>query len=437
MHYQTSWITVVCVIATIGTTTTFANFIEDSQTQLKFKNFYLDRRYDSTPVKNFGSWSQAVTVDAKSGYAKLGSIQLGIDVLAQHAFRLDGHDRNADWVLPYNGTPGTGTGKQERQFGKIGATLKAKVNQTELRIGEILPVTPVIYFDPSRQLLTTYNGVWLESKDLKNSKLTLGYLDSINARYENQPMDFGLWPRALNNDGRIKGMYVAGIDHQFNQHWSTSYFYSDIKDIYHQNFLGVDYKNNDEKLKIDSHLRFFNNAESGDALYGDIDNQALSFASTFVYGSHRIGLSYQQMFGDHGRDASAKTGAPLFPTLAGFVPQPYLDNWSVAGFIRKDEKSVGVTYSYDFTDLGIKGLTQTTKYWYGWGVDSAYESNQALTGKGKEKEFNFMLNYVVPEGKLKGMGFQWLYIDVDYQNITGQSSDLQEHRLATTYTYTF
>lgn len=434
MHRQTLWIAMALMTVSAGTTTTFAGFVNDGQIQLKFKNFYLDRQYDDTPAKNWGSWSQAATLDAKSGYAQFGSVQLGIDILAEYAVRLNGRDRNADWVLPYHGV--SGTGKQERQFGKIGATLKAKVSQTELRIGEILPMTPVVYFDPSRQLLTTYNGVWLESKDIENTKLTFGYLDSINARYENQPMDFGLWPKALNNNDKTHGMYVAGIDYQFDQHWSTSYFYGDVTDIYRQNYFGVNYKNNYDQLKVDTHVRFFDNAESGNALYGDIDNQAISLGSTLSYGPHSLGLGYQQMFGDHGRNPSAATGAPYFPSLAGWVPQPYLDNWSVASFIRKDEKSVGISYSYDFTDLGVKGLKTTAKYWHGWDVDSAYESN-ALTGEGKEDEFNFILNYVVPEGKLKGLGFQWMYINVNFDNIAGQPSDLQENRIATTYTYTF
>ncbi|MBK0062432.1 MULTISPECIES: OprD family outer membrane porin [unclassified Acinetobacter] len=436
MYRQTLWTAIMCAMTATATTTSFADFIEDSQIQLKFKNFYLDRQYNTTPAKNWGSWSQAATLDAKSGYAQVGNVQLGIDVLAQYAVRLDGRDRNADWVLPYNGVSGTGTGQQDRDFGKIGATLKAKISQTELRVGEILPITPVVVFDPSRQLLTTYNGVWLESKDIKNTKLTLGYLDSINARYENQPMDFGLWPKPLNNDGKTDGMYVAGIDYQFNNHWSASYFYGDVTNIYRQNYLGMNYKNNYDRFKLDTHIRLFDNAESGDALYGDIDNQALSFGSMLTYGAHSFGLSYQQMFGDQGQNGSAATGAPYFPSLAGWVPQPYLDNWSVVSFVRKHEKSVGFTYSYDFNELGLKGLKTTAKYWHGWDVNSNYESS-ALTGKGKEAEFNFILNYVVPEGKLKGLGFQWMYINVDFDNIAGQPSDLQEHRIATTYTYTF
>ncbi len=56
-------------------------------------------------------------------------------------------------------------------------------------MGELLPVSPVLVFDPSRQLLTTYSGAWLESKEIKDTKLTLAYIDGINNRYDNQFRD--------------------------------------------------------------------------------------------------------------------------------------------------------------------------------------------------------------------------------------------------------
>ena len=180
MHRHHLWIAILAATATLGTTASHADFIDDSNVQLKFKNFYLDRQYKEVPAKNWGSWTQGVILDAKSGYHDLGAIQVGVDVLVQQAVRLNGRDQNPDWILPHNGK------EQADYFGKVGATLKAKVGQTELRVGEILPTTPIVYFDPSRQLLTTYDGVWLESKDIDKTKITLGYLDGINARYENQ-----------------------------------------------------------------------------------------------------------------------------------------------------------------------------------------------------------------------------------------------------------
>lgn len=421
MRRQSLWIAMLAASATLITTNSHANFVEDRNVQLKFKNFYLDRQYATEPHKNWGSWSQGVILDAKSGYHDVGGLQLGVDVLVQHAVRLNGRDRNPDWVLPH------ANGKQARDFGKVGATLKAKLSNTELRVGEILPATPVVHFDPSRQLLTTYEGVWLESKDLKNTKITLGYLDGINARYENQAHDFNLWPRPLNTalSAENEGMYVAGVDYQATPELALSYFYGDVTNIYRQNYIGVAFnKKLDEQNKIATHARYFDNRESGDAIYGELDNQAISLRGAWSHGNHTVDAGWQQMFGEHGPQAT------FFPSLAGWVPQPYLSNWSVASFIREDEKSWSLGYTYDFKDVGVPGLTATLRHYEGWDAKNADGS------RGQEDENNVIINYVVPEGKLKGVGLNYTYIDVNYDNITN-FSDLEEHRVAVTYNYKF
>lgn len=405
----------------LGAMNAHADFVSDANVQLKLKNFYLDREYQNTPEKNWGSWSQSVMLDAKSGYHPLGALQVGVDVLVQHAVRLNGRDKNPDWVLPHNGK------EQAHHFGRVGATLKAKMSNTELRIGEILPVSPVVHFDPSRQLYTTYNGVWLESKDLDKTKITLGYLDSINARYENQAHDFNLWPRPLDTQLSEKndGMYVAGIDYQATPNLGLSYFYADVDNIYRQNYVGIAYN---KKLDVDNHIsthaRYFDNRESGEAIYGDIDNQALSLKAAWTSGNHTVDAGYQQMFGEHGDTAT------FLPTLAGWVPQPYLSNWSVASFIREDEKSWSLGYTYNFKDIGLTGLTATLRHYEGWDAKNADGS------KGQEDENNLIVNYVVPQGKFKGLGVHYMYIDTNYDNITN-FSDLEEHRAAITYNYKF
>ncbi|HAK13589.1 MAG TPA: outer membrane porin, OprD family, partial [Acinetobacter radioresistens] len=199
MHSHNLWIALFATVTTSGTSITHADFTDNSQVQLKLRNFYLDRQIsqpDLNKPQDFGSWSQGITLDAKSGYLELGKAQVGIDLLAQYALRLSNDRGDNDYIMPYD----YASKKQARDNFKLGITLKAKVNNTELRIGEILPMTPVVYFDPSRQLLTTYQGIWLESKDLDKTKITLGYLDGINARYENQLHDFKLWPNELNTE---------------------------------------------------------------------------------------------------------------------------------------------------------------------------------------------------------------------------------------------
>ena len=415
-------IAMLAATATLGTTATNADFIDDSNVQLKFKNFYLDRQYqDNYSSRNWGSWSQGVTLDAKSGYHDIGGgVQVGADLLIQHAFRLNGRDNNPDWVLPHEG-PGKG---QKDNFGKVGATLKAKVSQTELKVGELLPVSPVLVFDPSRQLLTTYSGAWLESKDLKDTKLTLAYIDGINNRYDNQFRDLTKFapPSFYDTGAEADGMWIAGIDHQLTKEVGASYWYADVQDIYQQHYLGVNYKTTlCEKTKLDSHIRYFDNSESGDKLYGEIDNQALSVAAKVNHGAHSVGVGYQQMFGDS-----------AFPTLGGWVPQPYLANWGVATFTAPEEKSWSVSYGYDFSEMGAKGLNATAVYFKGHNQKGtrAYQGQNFNTD-----EVNAIVNYTVPEGKLKGLGVQAMYIDVNFANPA--KPDLQEYRVATTYTHKF
>ena len=413
MRRQNLWIAILAATATLGTTASYADFVDDSQVQLKLRNFYLDRQIADAPQNNWGSWSQGVTLDAKSGYQDIGAgIQVGADLLVQHAFKLNGRDKNPDFILPHDGN------KSKDNFGKVGATLKAKVSQTELKVGELLPVSPVLVFDPSRQLMTTYSGAWLESKDVKDTKLTLAYIDGINNRYDNQFRDLIKFaPPAYDNGAAADGMYIAGVDHQFTPEIGASYWYADVQDIYRQHYVGANYKTKlGEKAKLDSHVRYFDNSDSGDKLYGKIDNQALSVGAKVNYGAHTVGLGYQQMFGDN-----------AFPTLGGWVPQPYLVNWGVATFTAKNEKSWGFTYGYDFSELGAKGLNATAVYMMGQDADTNGKTNQ------DSNELNLIVNYTVPEGKLKGLGFQAMYIDANFD----YKSDLQEYRVATTYTYKF
>jgi len=419
MRRQNLWIAMLAATASLGTTAANADFIDDSNVQLKFKNFYLDRQYqDDFSSRNWGSWAQGVTLDAKSGYHDIGGgVQVGADVLVQHAVKLKGRDQNPDWVLPHDGK------ESKDHFGKVGATLKAKVSETELKVGELLPVSPVLVFDPSRQLITTYSGAWLESKEIKDTKLTLAYIDKINNRYDNQFRDLTLFAPAkgknyYDNGEASDGMWIAGVDHQFTPEIGGSYWYADVQDIYQQHYLGVNYKTAlGEKTKLDSHVRYFDNSDSGDKLYGDIDNQALSVGTKVNHGAHTVGLGYQQMFGD-----------TAFPTLGGWVPQPYLVNWGVATFTAPEEKSWSVSYGYDFSEMGAKGLNATAVYFKGYDAKSGDQNFNT-------DEVNAIVNYTVPEGKLKGLGVQAMYIDVNFANPA--KPDLQEYRVATTYTHKF
>ena len=77
--------------------------------------------------------------------------------------------------------------------------------------------------------------------------------------------------------------------------------------------------------------------------------------------------------------------------------------------------------------MGAKGLNATAVYMMGQDAETNGKKDQ------KSDELNLIVNYTVPEGKLKGLGFQAMYIDANFD----YKSDLEEYRVATTYTYKF
>lgn len=105
MRHNTLWIVMSAVTVFLGTTATYADFVADSQVQLKLRNFYLDRQLDQpdpTKPQDFGSWSQGITLDAKIRLCQIGSVNVGVDVLAQYALRLSGDRGDNDYVMPYD-----------------------------------------------------------------------------------------------------------------------------------------------------------------------------------------------------------------------------------------------------------------------------------------------------------------------------------------------
>jgi hypothetical protein len=172
---------------------------------------------------------------------------------------------------------------------------------------------------------------------------------------------------------------------------------------------------NGYKLKTD--LRYFNNNEDGNALNGEIDNRSYGALFSLLKGAHMFGLSYQRMLGDS-----------VFPTMNGYIPQPYLVHWSSLGFVRPDEKSWGARYSYDFAGMGMPGLKFYTRYIKGtnWDRGGNLSDNQ-------ESERFLGLSYVVQSGALAGLGLDLRNIDVKQK----YGYDYNEFRVATTYTWKF
>ncbi|WAJ38366.1 OprD family porin [Pseudomonas sp. GOM7] len=399
-----------------------ADFIDDRQVSLGLRNFYIDRDFKQhdAPKSRIGSWTQGFDFRAISGYTE-GTVQFGLDVSAQYAYRLDGGGgRGPDSIIPYDDSKG----EQVRDYGRAALTAKMRYSKTELKIGEHRPTLPVAFYDDSRQLITTYHGFLLESREVDKLTLTAGRFTEISSRESSNREKMYLF-NGPDVQRRSDGLNFAGATYAFTPALSASYFYGQLEDIYQQQYLGGTYNadlGNGFGLKTD--LRYFDNREDGKALYGDIDNRSYGVMTTLRKGAHAIGVGYQRMLGES-----------TFPTLNGYAPQPYLVNWSTVAFVKPNESSWQLRYDLDFASYGVPGLKLMTRYLRGTGID---RGNNDLD-QNVESERNIFLSYVVQSGPLKGVAFEWRNIDVKtrYGNGAASGADYQENRLITSYTFKF
>jgi len=260
----------------------YADFLEDSEKSIYLRNFYLERDFENTN-KDLGSWSQAMTGRFESGYTDT-PIQVGLDMGFQYALRLtDRYDERLDTVFKYD----QNEGKQERDYLKLGATLKFKYHNTELKVGELFPKTPVLFIDDSRQLVTTYAGAMLESKDIKNLKVSAGRFTHVNARDDDEYRKFTLG-NSTDPNKRSDGLNFLGLDYNFTPQLTGSYWFGQLEDIYQQQYLSAAFTEtvNKSKLKVDA--RYFNYKEDGDAYFGDIDVQSIGLQASVQNGPHTI-----------------------------------------------------------------------------------------------------------------------------------------------------
>lgn len=407
---------IISVCASAATIQVHADFLEDSKTNLNLRNFYFDRSFDQERQASFGSWTQGANLIFESGYTDT-PLQVGIDASIRYAVLLDSqHRQTSDLIVPYD----TAKGELKSNYAKYGVTLKLKAANTELKVGELLPRTPIVYFDDSRQLVTSLAGAMLENKDIQNLKVTAGRITHVNARNDDKYRKLSMMAA-----GPVKesdGLNLLGLDYQLTPDLSTSYWFGQLEDIYQQHYVGVNYKTQLNQTKFKFDLSYFNNKEDGDAYYGKLDSQALGGMTTFQQQNHFFTAGLQKNIGDSS-----------FPLLTGYSPQLYLQAWSILLFNNPEEFIWHFSYIYDFKDWNLPGVKVRFAYHHGDGIQRSGLADN------KETERVFSLLYNPNQGWLKGLGFEWRYTDANIKYGAGMEpgKSFVEHRLITSYTFKF
>lgn len=435
-----------------------AGFIEDSKATLGLRNFYIntDNRDDATKAAGAQNkqeeWGQAFDLRFTSGYTQ-GTVGFGIDAIGLLGVRLDSgggtngaSGKTATNYGSYGGTvfPSKSNGEAVDNYSSLGLTAKAKISQTELKLGTLQPKLPVIVTNDGRLLPQTFQGGQITSGDIKDLTLVAGQIEKAKGRNSSSNENLSIaGANGRTNSGRDSNkFYYAGGDYKITKDLTAQYYYGNLDEFYKQHFVGLlhNWAIGPGVLKTD--LRYFNSradgANSNDSNYyttgdygtgitkGKVDNNLYSGLFLYSVAGHTFGGGYQ-----------ASNGDSDFPWLnQGDGSSAYLTTDSqISKFARAGERTWQARYSYDFAKVGVPGLTAGVVYLRGDNIDTTGKVGTAQTTVNatgaNEWERDITVAYVVPEGPLKNVGVAWKNA-VWRNDIPGQRNQ-DENRLIVSY----
>ncbi|MEB0208293.1 OprD family porin [Pseudomonas sp. CCC3.1] len=422
-------------------------FIEDSKATLKLRNFYINTDNRDAGTKAAGAqskneeWGQGFQVDYTSGFTA-GTVGFGVDAIALLGVRLDsGGGTNGATATSYGGTvfPSKSNGDAVNDFSSLGVTAKAKISQTELRYGTLMPKLPVISYNDGRLLPQTFEGGQITSNEIKDLTLIGGQIEHVKGRNSsnNEQLSISGANNPVTGEFSNKFRY-AGADYKVTKDLLLQYYYGNLEDFYKQNFLGLvhNWAIGPGVLKTD--LRYFNSTDDGknsnqSSYYttgsysgnasgkGPVDNNLYSGLLLYTVAGHTFGGGYQ-----------VSNGSSDFPWLnQGDGSSNYtITDSQIQKFGRAGERTWQARYSYDFAKVGVPGLTAGAVYLHGDNIDT-YSGGKQNNNGASEWERDITVAYVVQEGALKNLGLMWK--NAMWRNDIAGQRNQDENRLIVSY----
>ena len=132
-----------------------AGFVDDSKLKLQLRNVYFNENFRdeqgmsaraaASAKSERVEWAQGFLLDYQSGFTA-GTLGVGLDALGLVGIRLDsGRGRSGTGLLPVHDD-----GRAADEFASAGVTAKARIGQTVVKHGTLLPKTPVLVYNDAR-----------------------------------------------------------------------------------------------------------------------------------------------------------------------------------------------------------------------------------------------------------------------------------------------
>lgn len=385
-----------------------ASFIEDSKVRLDIRNFYYNADFrDGTGVSKREEWAQGFLLNYESGFTQ-GDIGVGLDALGYLGVRLDSSaDRTGSGLLPT-----TASGEAVEEYSKGGLAAKVKVSRTELRYGIALPKVPVLQFNGSRLFPQSFQGTQISSSEIDGLTVNMAQFNRTTSPDSTDQQHIMLAAKngRYSTAGVGNHFRYAGASYKPDPTLTFSYYHGGLEDVYAQHFLGATQRRKLGRGWLELDLRAFFSHEAGNAKAGRVDNEAYSALVSYTLDNgHSMLATYQHMEGDTG-----------FP----YINNPYLPNYvQYHDFAEAGERSWQLRYGYDFSHLGVHGLSFYTSYTQGTHLDKR--------GGGGEWERDVDVTYEIPH--FKGLSIRWR--NALYRSDINRGID--ENRLILNYSLAF
>ncbi|PRA45920.1 MULTISPECIES: OprD family porin [Pseudomonas] len=385
-----------------------SGFIDGASANLNLRNFYINRNF-TNPDKPQGKaeeWTQSFILDAKSGFTQ-GTVGFGMDVLGLYSVKLDGGKGTGGTQL----LPLDHDGRPADNFGRTNVAFKARLSQTELKVGEWMPVLPILRSDDGRSLPQTFRGGQITSREISGLTLYGGQMRANSPRDDSSMSDLSMTGRATVTSDRFN---FQGAEYSFNdKRTQVALWNAELKDIYSQQFVNLTHSQPLGDWTLGANLGFFYGKDDGSARAGELDNKTWSGLFSAKYGGNTFYVGLQKLTGDN---AWMRVNGTSGGTLANDSYNSSYDN--------AREKSWQLRHDYNFAALGVPGLTLMNRYISGDNVHTATVSDGKEWGRESE------LGYTVQSGALKNLNLKWRNSSIrrDYS-----SNEFDENRLIVSY----
>ncbi|WP_339491848.1 OprD family outer membrane porin, partial [Pseudomonas rhizophila] len=287
-HLFPSLIAIALSGATLPVLAAESGFVEDAKVNLNLRNFYINRNF-TNPANAQGKaeeWTQSFILDAKSGFTQ-GTVGFGVDVLGMYSLKLDGGRGTANTGL----LPVHDGGHPADDFGRLGVALKAKVSKTELKVGEWMPVLPILRSDDGRSLPQTFRGGQVTSTEINGLSLYGGQFRANSPRNDASMEDMSMNGRGAFTSDRFN---FGGGEYAFNdKRTQVGVWYAELSDIYQQKYFNLTHSQPIGDWTLGANLGYFIGKEEGSALAGDLDNKTAFAMLSAKYGGNTFYVGLQ------------------------------------------------------------------------------------------------------------------------------------------------